>query len=351
MNKLYNFESCEDLMLNISGVSDPSIEQFVSGLEKIRDYYLFAYLCVDVREVMVGEYFRENLCNSNRDQLPIVLIHENSDGIGDRVIRTLNEIEDVSLTLLMRHDKLSIGPSFFVDRTLGKFYFSSNEGDFIKVTELSGISSPIDIINLYVNGDKNCAITYIGSDSTIRDIRDSLLGVCEGDLEVSAVGDEMPLVLSYGEDFEGEVTTMFTAGFSEIETEFSYGNKPVGFELVAGYGNELGISKDWFYEIVATLYTNKISLQSDVVFENVSELKKLNSEIAGVLFATYDAWDKLKPVVTEDKHIDWFWVIPITVGELKIIKEEGVQELFDVWDKRAPDVFDLKRRHKRFKFF
>lgn len=345
MNELYEFGSYEELMTHVIGVSDPSTEEFVSLLGKANGSYLFAYVGVDVREVRLTEYL-------GRSGIPLVFVTNVLDVNGEKIVRVLNDTDDMELTLVLRHSVSSSSKmSYFVDRRTGKFYYSLSDDDVTTVLEMLDVLTPRDLVDHLGSASNQDRIVYVESGMRNQAVRDRVVDAVEGDLHVKFLGDRMPLVLNSRSDFGGFVTTMGTVGMSDLATSFTYEGKSVGFELIAGHNNALGIGNDWFYEIVYNVYTNKVPLHSGYVLENVVELKKVNDTLAGVIFATYDAWEGLGAVETLDKHVDWFWVIPFTKRELGVMKKQGIQGLFDDWARTSPDVFDLSRRDKRFKFF
>ena len=342
-----NYGSYEDLMKNWVGFPDPSITYFIMQMSDVPYVSLFDDLVVGVSTVNASEYFdREfNVSKGSSIKMPIVL----KSGIGDDSV----EVSDDRLVILFVYP---LGNP--LGRVVVYYTYSERTENFYMITATDSMVTGLrmaDVRSLRDLVDKLKGQLgfddYVLTNETIciRDIYSFIRGVVDGDVEVNRVHDEFPFVLEASGDFGGTVTTLSTAGYYEVDTNYLAGDLPVGFEIIAGRLNDNDVTNDWFYEIVMDLYYNRVSLCDGFLVTGVSELTKLNEDFVGVILLDHDVWGKLDGLSVDGRHVDWFTMVPLTEVDLNVYMERGLGGLRDHLSELKVNPFDLSRKNKKSK--
>lgn len=353
MDKRYIFKTYEELMEKMVGVSDPSIEEFIEKYRDVKYTSLFDRVIVDVHDVRIGEYFdREVEIRSLPEgtRVPIMFMGLEDKGSGEGS-RTLEFDDPLEMTMLMTYQ--------VSDRGMMYYFYDSSEGIIYSVMKGMMMTTFIkdDVTTIRELLEKLRGILHVEDYvfeemSFVYDVTLDYVTERIGDVGTTISFDEdVPSIYEVSTDKGGRVTTMSTIGMSSLDTGYESGDREVGFELIAGYLNEIGGSSDWFYEMVYDLYKSDVSMSPGFCVTGLTELEKLNKGFVAVVMIPPSLWDSFELLKVENRAVLWLWAVPITSREFKLLQSGGLDELLEYWNKNRTQLLDVSRRDKRFKFF
>lgn len=336
-------------MEKMVGVSDPSIEEFIEKYRDVKYTSLFDRVIVDVHDVRIGEYLdrKSELYGGVEIRLPIMVL-PSVEGVSAEVFDVSDSLEMTVIFVFPTGDGYQM--VYFYNGSDGSFY-SAMLGSAVTTLVKEKVGTLRDLFGKLLELSKVDSYVFeefnFYNHSILSYVKDR---VGDGGDTVKFTGDSFDVYKVYT-DKDGRVTTMSTIGMSRLDTGYESGDREVGFELIAGYLNEIGGSSDWFKELVYDLYMSDVSMSPGFCVTGLTELEKLNKGFVAVVMIPPSLWDSFELLKVENRAVLWLWAVPITSREFKLLQSGGLDELLEYWNKNRTQLLDISRRDKRFKFF
>ncbi|PZL73779.1 hypothetical protein CI088_07955 [Enterococcus plantarum] len=140
-----------------------------------------------------------------------------------------------------------------------------------------------------------------------------------------------------------DVTTYSTIGLSNYGIGLKYQNKEIRVEFVGGSESKYKKFGNILSSCAFNIINDKFSCKPGTVYPNTVSEYYEEISVKHVLFTDPFLWDGLEYIDTENVHITWLMLIPISDKEFKFIRNNSVEELEDLFKKNEIDIFDLNR--------
>lgn len=140
-----------------------------------------------------------------------------------------------------------------------------------------------------------------------------------------------------------EITTYSTIGLSNYEIGLKSKNKEIRIEFIGGcksvykkFGNVLS-------SCAFNIINDQFSCKPGTIYHNIISEYYEETSMKHVLFTDPLLWDSLGYIDTENIHITWLMLIPISDKEFEFVRNNSVEELEKLFEKNEIDIFDLNR--------
>lgn len=166
-----------------------------------------------------------------------------------------------------------------------------------------------------------------------------------GETAVRRFGDDdgkASLFLASGMDCPiAGVTSYATVGLSNCAME--YDGREVRVELVGACASTI----PGFSNVIASCAIERIKNGTPITYGSsiagILDQYNLSDSMRHLTFVAPFLWDGFVAGAFEDITVHWLQAIPISDGELQLLKSEGVDRLERLFEQAQIDVFDINR--------
>jgi hypothetical protein len=143
--------------------------------------------------------------------------------------------------------------------------------------------------------------------------------------------------------FEG-INTYSTIGLSEYSIDLVVEDKELRVEFIGSceseYKEYANILSSCAFNIINTQFScSPGTVYSDVVREYYKE-----TTMKHILFTDPFLWENIETLELSNYYVTWLMMVPISNEEFEFLKENGSEELENLFEKNNINLFDLNRK-------
>lgn len=140
-----------------------------------------------------------------------------------------------------------------------------------------------------------------------------------------------------------EITTYSTIGLSNYGIGLKSPNKEIRVEFVGGCESTYEKFGNVLSSCAFNIINDQFSCKPGTTYPNIISEYYEETSMKHVLFTNPFLWDELGYIDTENVHITWLMLVPISDKEFEFVRNNSAEELEDLFEKNEIDIFDLNR--------